>query len=108
MFIEPTITRVSSGFSGYIWLHTKVVFEKILIPTCECRRRTTDQNRTFASCPRCRPQCCPGQRNITEKYSEREDIDLYELVPVVREKFEISMGGSSPDILAPTNTSCRR
>ena len=28
MFIEPTITRVPSGFSGYIWLDTKIVFEK--------------------------------------------------------------------------------
>ena len=30
MFIEPTITWVPSGFSGYIWLDTKVVFKKIL------------------------------------------------------------------------------
>ena len=30
MFIEPTITRVPSGFSGYIWLDTKIVFKKIL------------------------------------------------------------------------------
>ena len=29
MFIEPTITWVPSGFSGYIWLDTKIVFEKI-------------------------------------------------------------------------------
>ena len=29
MFIEPTITWVSSGFSGYIWLDTKIVFKKI-------------------------------------------------------------------------------
>ena len=29
MFIEPTITWVPSGFSGYIWLDTKVVFKKI-------------------------------------------------------------------------------
>ena len=28
MFIEPTITWVPSGFSGYIWLDTKIVFEK--------------------------------------------------------------------------------
>ena len=26
MFIEPTITWVPSGFSGYIWLDTKIVF----------------------------------------------------------------------------------
>ena len=25
MFIEPLITRVSSGFSGYTWLDTKIV-----------------------------------------------------------------------------------
>ena len=25
MFIEPTITWVPSGFSGYIWLDTKIV-----------------------------------------------------------------------------------
>ena len=28
MFIEPTITWVSSGFSGYIWLDTKIVLKK--------------------------------------------------------------------------------
>ena len=28
MFIEPTITWVPSGFSGYIWLDTKNVFKK--------------------------------------------------------------------------------
>ena len=28
MFIEPTITWVHSGFSGYIWLDTKIVFKK--------------------------------------------------------------------------------
>ena len=27
MFIELTITRVSLGFSGYIWLDTKIVFK---------------------------------------------------------------------------------
>ena len=27
MFIEPTITRVPSGFSGYIWLDTKIVLK---------------------------------------------------------------------------------
>ena len=28
MFIEPTITWVPSGFSGYLWLDTKIVLEK--------------------------------------------------------------------------------
>ena len=28
MFIEPTITWVPSWFFGYIWLDTKIVFEK--------------------------------------------------------------------------------
>ena len=28
MFIEPTITWVPSGFSGYIWLDTKIVSKK--------------------------------------------------------------------------------
>ena len=27
MFIEPTITWVPSGFSGYIWLDTKIVLK---------------------------------------------------------------------------------
>ena len=27
-FIEPTITWVPSGFSGYIWLDTKIVLKK--------------------------------------------------------------------------------
>ena len=31
MFIEPTITQVPSGFSWYIWLDTKLGFEKILL-----------------------------------------------------------------------------
>ena len=31
MFIEPTITWVPSGFSGYIWLDTKIVLKKIRI-----------------------------------------------------------------------------
>ena len=28
MFIEPTITWVPSGFSGYIWIDTKIVLKK--------------------------------------------------------------------------------
>ena len=28
VFIEPMITRVPSGFSGYIWLDTKIVFKE--------------------------------------------------------------------------------
>ena len=28
MFIEPTITWVPSGFSGYIWFDTKIVLKK--------------------------------------------------------------------------------
>ena len=28
-FIEPTITWVHSGFSGYTWLDTKIVFKKV-------------------------------------------------------------------------------
>ena len=28
MFIEPTITWFPSGFSGYIWLDTKIVLKK--------------------------------------------------------------------------------
>ena len=28
MLIEPTITWVPSGFSGYIWLDTKIVLKK--------------------------------------------------------------------------------
>ena len=28
MFIEPTITWVPSGFSGYIWLGTRIVLKK--------------------------------------------------------------------------------
>ena len=31
MFIEPTITWVPSGFSGYIWLDTKIVLKKSYI-----------------------------------------------------------------------------
>ena len=34
MFIEPTITWVPSGFSGYIWLDTKIVFKKKVM-TCQ-------------------------------------------------------------------------
>ena len=30
MFIEPTITWVPSGFSGYIWLDTKIVLKKMI------------------------------------------------------------------------------
>ena len=40
MFIEPTITWVPSGFSGYIWLDTKIVLKKkicwgVRIPDCQ-------------------------------------------------------------------------
>ena len=31
MFIEPTITWVPSGFSGYIWLDRKIVLKKKVI-----------------------------------------------------------------------------
>ena len=31
MFIEPTITWVPSGFSGYIWLNTKIVLKKDIV-----------------------------------------------------------------------------
>ena len=30
MFIEPTITWVPSGFSGYIWLDTKIVLKTLV------------------------------------------------------------------------------
>ena len=30
-FIEPTITWVPSGFSGYMWLDTKIVIKIIII-----------------------------------------------------------------------------
>ena len=33
MFIEPRITRVPSGFSGYIWLDIKIVLKKIILLT---------------------------------------------------------------------------
>ena len=29
MFIEPMITSVPSGFSGYIWLDTKILLKKM-------------------------------------------------------------------------------
>ena len=29
LFIEPTITWIPSGFSGYIWLDTKIVLTKL-------------------------------------------------------------------------------
>ena len=29
MFIEPLIIQVPTGFSGYIWLDTKIVLKKI-------------------------------------------------------------------------------
>ena len=32
MFIEPTITWVLSGFSGYIWLDTKIVLKNLVFP----------------------------------------------------------------------------
>ena len=28
MFLEPTITQVPSGFYGYAWLDTKILFKK--------------------------------------------------------------------------------
>ena len=31
MFIEPTITWILSGFSGYIWLDTKIVLKKMCL-----------------------------------------------------------------------------
>ena len=31
MYIEPTISRVLSGFSGYIWLDTKIVLKQIIL-----------------------------------------------------------------------------
>ena len=37
MFIEPTITWVPSGFSGYIWLGTKIVLKKQLDHHCATR-----------------------------------------------------------------------
>ena len=36
MFIEPTITRVPLGFSGYIWLDTRIVFKKNLRSSSVC------------------------------------------------------------------------
>ena len=57
MFIDPTITRVSLGFSGYIWLNTKIVLKNNLtvgmsnwlcwVDTCgdvgqHCRYATAD------------------------------------------------------------------
>ena len=44
MFIEPTITWVSSGFSGYIWLDTKILFKKKMM-------MMTMMNHLFWKCP---------------------------------------------------------
>ena len=33
MFIEPTITWVPTGFSGYIWLDTKIALKKNISET---------------------------------------------------------------------------
>ena len=52
MFIEPTITWVSSGFSEYIWLDTKIVFTKKLIKL----------SRTFHSLEECDPNCFGNSR----------------------------------------------
>ena len=41
MFIEPTITWVPSGFSGYIWLDTKIVLKK--------KTQTVKRGRSFSS-----------------------------------------------------------
>ena len=34
MFIEPTITWLLLGFSGYIWLDTKIVLKKCVTLVC--------------------------------------------------------------------------
>ena len=36
LFIEPEISLVSLGISGYIWLDTKIVFKKREISKWEC------------------------------------------------------------------------
>ena len=43
MFIEPTITWVPSGFSGYIWLDTEIVFKK----TCTHPKHTVLAHQTY-------------------------------------------------------------
>ena len=47
MFIEPTIARVPSGFSGYIWLDTKIVLKKERRLNREQRLRTDFQLSSF-------------------------------------------------------------
>ena len=60
MFIEPTITWVPSGLSGYIWLDTKIVFKKkergekkkvrnTFIPVLQLHSHTKPQNQTLKS-----------------------------------------------------------
>ena len=45
IFIEPTITWVPSGFSGYIWLDTKIVLKNSCTNAkYACRRYAIDQN----------------------------------------------------------------
>ena len=38
MFIEPTITWVPLGFSGYIWLDTKIVLKTTTVGMGRTRR----------------------------------------------------------------------
>ena len=42
MFTEPTITWVHSGFSGYIWLDTKIVFKKVTFTFTEPLNKAVD------------------------------------------------------------------
>ena len=71
MFIEPTITRVPSGFSGYIWLDTKIVFKKkepsLQLLNCYIIRAVNwSAWRRPARLPSCKNpvkipgQCCPS------------------------------------------------
>ena len=51
MFIEPTITWVPSGFPGYIWLDTKIVFKKKNLSEIRLLSKRILPNRIIESVP---------------------------------------------------------
>ena len=60
MLIEPTITWVPLGFSGYTWLDTKIVFKKMYneyIKLCHLRASVHAEGTTPHGVSN---QCCPG------------------------------------------------
>ena len=97
MFIEPTITRVPSGFSGYIWLDTKIVLTKK-------EEKTSLTEKSVSSTTNLVPQSSPSTKFVHIIWPSPVQAEMQELLVFLAIFFFFRMLAQSyvPNIYTPT------